>query len=99
MPAPVRRRPGEELLPVRRRVLRGPGGLSTADLAISVDVIYHLTADAVFESYMTHLFAAAAWFVVIYSTDKEISGTAPHVRHREFSWWADENAQAGCCWT
>jgi hypothetical protein len=30
--------------------------------------------------------------VVIYSTDKEIPGTAPHVRHREFTRWAEENA-------
>ena len=32
--------------------------LFTADLAISLDVIFHLIEDAVFDTYMTHLFAA-----------------------------------------
>ena len=33
-------------------------GLFTADLAISLDVIYHLTEEAIFEAYMAHLFGA-----------------------------------------
>ena len=33
-------------------------GVFTADLAISLDVIYFLTEDVVFEAYLTHLFAA-----------------------------------------
>lgn len=64
-------------------------GLFTADLAISLDVIYHLTEDTVFEAYMTHLFAAAARFVIVYATDREIPGTAPHVRHRRFTGWVE----------
>src|SRR5580658_6491503 len=59
-------------------------GLFAADLAISLDVIYHLTEDAVFKAYMTHLFAAGARFVIIYASNREIPGTAPHVRHRHF---------------
>ena len=68
-------------------------GLSTADLAISLDVIYHLTEDAVFETYMTHLFAAGARFVIIYATNREIPSTAPHVRHRHFTRWAEAHSQ------
>jgi SAM-dependent methyltransferase len=64
-------------------------GLFTADLAISLDVIYHLTEDAVFESYLTHLFAAAERYVIIYATNEERRGTAPHVRHRHFTPWVD----------
>jgi SAM-dependent methyltransferase len=64
-------------------------GLFIADLAISLDVVYHLTEDAVFETYMTHLFAAAARFVIIYATNREIPGTPPHVRHRCFTSWVD----------
>jgi len=60
-------------------------GLFTADLAISLDVIYHLVEDAVFETHLTHLFAAAARYVVIYATNREILSTAPHVRHRHFT--------------
>jgi SAM-dependent methyltransferase len=66
--------------------------LFTADLAISLDVIYHLTEDAVFDAYMTHLFAAGTRFVIIYATNREIAGTAPHVRHRRFTPWAEANA-------
>jgi cyclopropane fatty-acyl-phospholipid synthase-like methyltransferase len=66
-------------------------GVFTADLAVSLDVVYHLTEDAVFETYMRQLFAAGQRLVVIYSTDAEISGTAPHVRHRRFSPWVEAN--------
>ena len=67
--------------------------LFTADLTISLDVIYHLTEDAVFKAYMTHLFAAGARFVIIYATNREIPGTAPHVRHRHFTRWVEAHAQ------
>lgn len=62
-----------------------------ADLAISLDVIYHLVEDAVFETYLTHLFAAAGRFVLIYSTNAEIPDAAPHVRHRNFTAWVASN--------
>jgi SAM-dependent methyltransferase len=62
-----------------------------AELALSLDVIYHLVEDAVFETYMTHLFAAGKAYVIIYATNAVIPGTAPHVRHREFSTWVEEN--------
>ena len=64
-------------------------GLFTAEAALSLDVIYHLTEDAVFEAYMTHLFAAATRFVIIYATNREQRGTAPHVRHRRFTPWVE----------
>jgi cyclopropane fatty-acyl-phospholipid synthase-like methyltransferase len=66
-------------------------GIFTADLAISLDVVYHLTEDAIFEIYLRHLFAAGQQLVVVYSTDAEISGTAPHVRHRRFTPWVEAN--------
>jgi SAM-dependent methyltransferase len=68
-------------------------GLFTADLAISLDVIYHLTEDAVFETYMTHLFAAGQRYVIIYATNGERRGTAPHVRHRRFTPWVEARGQ------
>ena len=66
-------------------------GLFVADLAISLDVVYHLTEDAVFETYMSHLFAAAERLIVVYSTNMVMSGTAPHVRHRHFTPWVEMN--------
>jgi SAM-dependent methyltransferase len=66
-------------------------GVFTADLALSLDVIYHLTEDAVFEAYLGHLFAAGQRLVVIYSTNEAVGSTAPHVRHRHFTPWIEAN--------
>lgn len=67
-----------------------------AELALSLDVIYHLIEDPVFDAYMRRLFQAATRLVAIYSSnDDELNrtiGAAPHVRHRRFSDWIDENA-------
>ncbi|MCH8861251.1 MAG: class I SAM-dependent methyltransferase [Proteobacteria bacterium] len=64
------------------------------DLALSLDVLYHLIEDEVFEEYMQRLFAAASRYVIIYSSNSADSGgkTAPHVRHRNFTNWIKENA-------
>ena len=64
-----------------------------ADLSLSLDVIYHLVEDEVFEDYMRVLFQAARRYVIIYSSDfdnKEgYAGT--HVLHRKFTKWVQEN--------
>lgn len=63
----------------------------TAELALSLDVVYHLVEDSVFESYMHRLFDAAERFVVIYSSNTELreEGQAAHVRHRVFTDWVE----------
>jgi SAM-dependent methyltransferase len=66
-------------------------GLFTADLAISLDVVYHLTETAVFECYLAHLFGAAGQYVIVYSTNEPAPGTAPHVRHQQFTDWVEAN--------
>jgi SAM-dependent methyltransferase len=66
-------------------------GLFGADLALSLDVIYHLIEDMVFETYMSHLFSAGRRYVVVYSTNMVMAGTAPHVRHRLFCSWVEDN--------
>ncbi|MEL4179068.1 class I SAM-dependent methyltransferase [Roseateles sp. PN1] len=57
-----------------------------ADLALSLDVIYHLVEDGVYDAYLERLFSAAQRHVIIYSSNFERPATAqaPHVRHREF---------------
>jgi SAM-dependent methyltransferase len=65
--------------------------LFRADLALSLDVVYHLVEDEVFETYMTHLFDAAHRYVVVYATNGDIRDDAPHVRHRSFSSWVKSN--------
>lgn len=57
------------------------------DVAMSLDVAYHLVEEDVFEDYMHRLFNAAGQHVLIYSTDFDGSDvqTARHVRHRDIS--------------
>jgi len=58
-----------------------------ADLGLSLDVIYHLVEDEVYNAYLDHLFAASKKFVIIYSSDVDKAGGAHarHVRHRNFT--------------
>lgn len=69
-----------------------PAGSHTAELALSLDVIYHLVEDAVYERYLQQLFAAARRYVAIYSSNKDEIPAAPHVRHRRFTDWIERNA-------
>jgi hypothetical protein len=62
---------------------------TTAELALSLDVIYHLVEDEVFDAYMRKLFNAATRFVIIYSSNAEAGAPAPHVRHRRFGDWVE----------
>lgn len=64
-----------------------------ADLALSLDVIFHLVEDAVFEQYMTDLFAAAERYVIIYSSNSTDESTALHVRHRRFTDYVAANCR------
>lgn len=64
-----------------------------AELALSLDVIYHLIEDDVFEKYMADLFNSAERYVIAYSSnyDDENENCA-HVKHRCFTAWVDSNA-------
>jgi SAM-dependent methyltransferase len=64
-----------------------------ADLALSLDVIYHLVEDSVFEAYMRQLFGSADRYVIIYSsnTDDNTGREAAHVRHRQFTKWVADH--------
>lgn len=65
----------------------------TADLALSLDVIYHLVEDTVFDSHMRDLFGAAQRWVAIYSSNSDqIGDPAQHVRHRNFTRWTAQHA-------
>jgi len=62
-----------------------------AELALSLDVIYHLVEDDVYESYMQRLFEAASRYVIIYSDNEDKPREVAHVRHRRFSAWIEQN--------
>lgn len=59
--------------------------LFRADLALSLDVLFHLVEDAVFERYLALLFSTADRFVIIYSSDVDWDTGAPQERHRKFT--------------
>lgn len=63
-----------------------------AHLTMSLDVIYHLVEDRVYEEYMTRLVAAAEKFVCVYSSNVGKEAPATHVRHRVFTDWMTKNA-------
>jgi SAM-dependent methyltransferase len=69
-----------------------PADLGSFDLVLSLDVIYHLVEDAVFDTYMRSLIAHAGRFLIIYSSNKVEPSGVPHVRHRLFTRWIEENA-------
>ncbi len=70
-----------------------PLSVFKAELALSLDVIYHLVEDRIFELYMKHLFSAAQKFVIIYSSDTDVNCLLqrPHVKRRCFSEWVKTN--------
>jgi hypothetical protein len=61
-----------------------------ADLVLSLDVIYHLIEDEIFEKYMQRLFKASTKYVIIYSIDVD-GPIMNHVRAREFTKYIKEN--------
>jgi SAM-dependent methyltransferase len=62
------------------------GNIERADLALSLDVIFHLVEDEIYFTHLDQLFAAARRFVVIYATDSaEATHSFAHVRHRHVS--------------
>lgn len=67
--------------------------LEKAELVLSLDVIFHLVENNVFENYMSRLFKAPKKYVLIYSSnsdDIDVKGSF-HVKHRKFTSWIDHN--------
>jgi cyclopropane fatty-acyl-phospholipid synthase-like methyltransferase len=62
----------------------------SADLTLSLDVLYHLIEKDIFESYIKQLFASANRFVIIYSSDYDDKQVF-HEKNRNFTGWVKEN--------
>ena len=65
-----------------------------AEMALSMEVIFHLTEETVYEAYMQHLFGSATRFVVIFGTDSDETPdlpTAYHVKHYPINRWIQTN--------
>lgn len=68
-----------------------PAGWLRADLALSMEVLFHLVEDDVRQDYLRRLFASAERFVAICSTDTDEIPSAPHERHEPFTRWVDQH--------
>lgn len=55
------------------------------ELTLSLDVVYHLVEDAVFEDHITNLFRLSSRYVIIYSTDFDRRYYFPHQVDRKFT--------------
>jgi hypothetical protein len=62
---------------------------SLHDLALSIDVVFHLVEDDFFHCYMDRLFSSARRFVIIYSSNCDSQQPEPHVRHWIFTRWVE----------
>ncbi len=80
--------------------LMGEYSGETAEITLSLDVIYHLVENNIFNNYMERLFGTAEKFVIIYSTntDEALPYQAKHIRHRKFSDWVDTHAKNWSCY-
>ena len=63
--------------------------IKAADLALSLDVTYHLIEDEIFDIYMKQLFSSSLKYVIIYSSNYN-DHFAPHVKCRKFTDWIEE---------
>jgi hypothetical protein len=63
----------------------------TAQLTLSLDVVYHLIEDDIFYSYMERLFNSSERYVIIYSTNYHKEYKKSFVKHRQFSQWIETN--------
>jgi hypothetical protein len=70
-----------------------PEDIAQFDLALSLDVIYHLIEDDVFEVYMKRLFRSSRRYVAIYASNYDAWVEGFHVRHRRFTAWIEEKAR------
>ena len=60
------------------------------ELVLSLDVLFHLIEDEVFENYMNDIFNSATKYVIIYASNYD-DHFAPHVKCRKFTNWIEKN--------
>ena len=70
-------------------------GQPKAQLSLSLDIIFHLVEDDVFETYMQHLFQFSSGWVIVYSSNSEDPWEegVEHCRNRKFVDWIEDNIQ------
>ncbi|MFD2246361.1 class I SAM-dependent methyltransferase [Pontibacter ruber] len=71
-------------------MLKGNASRFQSELSLSIDVIFHVVEDRMFEIYMSDLFKYASKYVIVYSSNHDSNHTI-HVKHRKFSAWVERN--------
>jgi cyclopropane fatty-acyl-phospholipid synthase-like methyltransferase len=66
-------------------------GALTADLVVSLEVLFHLVEDEIFEKTMHDMFEASSKYVIVFSSNHTESTPELHVRHRRFTEYVAEN--------
>ncbi len=65
--------------------------IEKSDLTMSLDVVYHLIEDEVYEQYMSQLFSLSNKFVIVYSINDDVANKlVPHVKPRKFTNWIEK---------
>lgn len=63
-----------------------------SELSLSLDVIYHLIEDEVYEEYMKGLFNCSSKYVIVYSINDDDDGKqSEHVKPRKFTEWVEKH--------
>jgi tetratricopeptide (TPR) repeat protein len=66
----------------------GPRLDPAGELALSLDVIYHLLEDDLYENYLNHLFQLASRFVIVYANNTDYQGIkSAHLKYHNFTSW------------
>lgn len=59
-----------------------------SELVVSLDVIYHLIENEIFDAYMNNLFDSSSKYIIIYASNfNEV--LCSHVKHRKFTDWIE----------
>ncbi|MGQ5516857.1 class I SAM-dependent methyltransferase [Halococcus saccharolyticus] len=66
-------------------------GALEAELVLSLEMVFHLVDDAIFEKTMHDMFGASTKYVIIFSSNCEEPTPELHVRHRRFTDYVVEN--------
>lgn len=79
--------------PTKRFALMTDYAGEQADLALSIDVLFHLVEQDLYESYLRQVFAAAERLVVLYTSDFDAppDPNTPHIRRRATTLWVAEH--------
>ena len=60
-------------------------GIFRRDASMSIDVLFHLVEQEVYETYLEHLFSSASKMVIIYAADMDIPQRTSHELFRKFT--------------